>query len=57
MSQKQTKKSPEAQVDAVKLMREIREQLSAEYLEHPEREAEDLAAIKKKYNIQKSTEV
>jgi|GEM_PF-4604349 len=48
---------PEEQVDAVVLMREIREKLSAKYREHPEREAEDLAAIKKKYNSQRSTEV
>lgn len=37
--------------DAVKMMREIRDKLSAEYSKNPEDEEKDLADIRKKYGI------
>ena len=37
--------------DAVRMMREIRDKLSSEYSQHPEKEEIDLAKIRKKYNI------
>jgi hypothetical protein len=38
--------------DAVTMMREIRDTLSKEYLENPDKEERDLAQIRKKYGIQ-----
>jgi len=38
-------------LDAVTMMREIRDKLSTEYLENPDKEEKDLAQIRKKYGI------
>lgn len=37
--------------DAVKMMREIRDKLSAKYSEHPDYEEKDLGEIRRKYGI------
>ena len=37
--------------DGVAMMREIRDKLSKQYLENPEKEEKDLAQIRKKYGI------
>jgi hypothetical protein len=39
--------------DAVKMMREIRDELSNKYNRNPEQQQKDLQAIRKKYNFQK----
>jgi hypothetical protein len=41
--------------DAVKMMREIREKLSEKYWQHPGILKKDMAAIRKKYNINPKT--
>lgn len=38
--------------DAVKMMREIREKLSEKYWQHPDQLKKEMAAIRKKYNMQ-----
>ena len=43
--------------DAVAMMREIRDKLSQEYLENPDKEEKDLAQIRKKYGIKLKQEV
>jgi hypothetical protein len=40
-------------LDAVAIMREIRDRLSREYLENPDKEEKDLARIQKKYGIKR----
>lgn len=37
--------------DAVAMMREIRESLSKQYLQSPDKEEKDLAQVRKKYGI------
>ncbi|MFO7890317.1 MAG: hypothetical protein R6V04_08250 [bacterium] len=37
--------------DSVKLMREIRNKLSNDYIKHPEKEEKDLIRIRQKYGI------
>ena len=37
--------------DAVAMMREIRDKLSRQYLENPDKEEKDLEQIRKKYGI------
>jgi len=37
--------------DAVTMMRQIRDKLSKEYLENPDKEEKDLEQIRKKYGI------
>jgi hypothetical protein len=37
--------------DAVKMMREIREKLSERYSKHPDILKQDMAVIRKKYNL------
>ncbi|MCF6147606.1 MAG: hypothetical protein E3K37_03000 [Candidatus Kuenenia sp.] len=41
----------EKNFDAVKMMREIRDTLSKQYIENPELEEKDLELIRKKYGI------
>ena len=41
--------------DAVKMMREIREQLSEKYWKHPDILKKEMEAIRKKYNINLKT--
>lgn len=43
--------SKKKKFDAVAMMREIRNRLSKEYFEDPDREKKDLAQIRKKYGI------
>ncbi len=43
--------------DAVKLMREIRDKLSSEYIRHPDKEEKDLSKIRKKYNIKNKSKI
>lgn len=45
-------KAKQKKFDAVKMMREIQDKLSEKYLADPTLEKEDLAAIRKKYNIE-----
>ncbi|MCL4378395.1 MAG: hypothetical protein M1409_08485 [Actinobacteria bacterium] len=40
-------------IDAVKMMRNIREELSKKYNKTPEEEQKDLVAIRKKYGLKK----
>ncbi len=44
-------KLKEKKIDAVKMMREIRDKLSERYLNNPESEEMDLREIRKKYGI------
>ena len=39
------------QIDAVRMMREIRDELSKRYIEDPSAEGRDLQEIRKKYGI------
>lgn len=39
-------------MDAVQMMRDIREKLSSKYWKHPERLKKDMEQIRKKYNLQ-----
>jgi len=41
----------EEKIDAVKMMREIRDKLTKRYLENPELETTDLKKIRRKYKI------
>ena len=41
--------------DAVKMMRDIRDKMSAEYNAHPQKEDKDLIEIRKKYSIPKKS--
>ena len=43
--------------DAVKMMREIRENLSKEYANSPIKEKDDLKIIREKYNIKRRIEI
>jgi hypothetical protein len=43
--------------DAVKMMRDIRNELVGKYLKSPELESKDLYEIRKKYNIKKMKKV
>ena len=45
------KSKKEKSFDAVRIMREIREILSKEYFENPEKEKKDLKKIQSKYRI------
>jgi hypothetical protein len=38
-------------IDAVKLMREIRDKLSEEYRQSPRKEKQDLTAVRKKHHL------
>ncbi|MFH0797635.1 MAG: hypothetical protein V2A65_11405 [Candidatus Omnitrophota bacterium] len=38
-------------IDAVKMMRDIRDELSKRYSKNPEEEKRDLAAIRRKYGL------
>jgi len=40
-------------IDAVKLMRQIRDKLSQEYQQSPKKEKADLDAIQKKYHLRR----
>ena len=42
-------------IDAVNMMREIREKLSEKYWKHPEILKKEMTAIRKKYNIKLQT--
>ena len=42
--------------DAVKMMREIRDKLSKQYLDNPDLEERDLQKIRKKYGIKTRTQ-
>lgn len=42
-------------IDAVKIMRDIRDKLSAEYKASPEKENRDLKAIRKKYRLEEAS--
>lgn len=43
--------------DAVKMMREIRDKLSEEYNQHPEKEINDLIEIRQKYRIKSKAKI
>ena len=45
-------KSKEKKFDTVKMMREIRDNLSKKYAEHPEIEEKELEEIRRKYGIE-----
>jgi len=38
-------------IDAVKMMRQIRDELSLEYSKHPDKEVKDLKRIHEKYHL------
>jgi len=44
-------KTNEKNIDAVRLMREIRDKLTEKYLANPEQEMIDLERIRKKYHL------
>ena len=44
-------RSPREEFDAVKMMREIRDKLSARYIKNPEAQEKDLQEIREKYRI------
>ena len=42
-------------IDSVKLMRDIRDKLSAQYKASPEKEEQDLKTVRKKYRLGEKT--
>ena len=48
-------KTKEEKIDAVKMMREIRDRLHQEYDKHPEKREMDLERVRKKYMASKIT--
>ena len=48
---------PKEKIDAVKMMRDIRDSLSEEYNKYPEKEEKDLIEIRKKYGFKRKTSV
>ncbi len=43
--------------DSVRSMREIRDKLSSDYIEHPEKEEKDLIEIRQKYGIKSKVKI
>lgn len=50
-------KTKEKKIDAVQMMRTIRDRLSEKYTKNPESEIKDLELIRKKYNIKELQEI